>query len=139
MKKITLLLLLFMSTYVFTQNTKDVLLNDLVKIKDNKYTISDYTLLTSDEKSIQVKAYAEAPVSGLISRDYFVLIFSQITGQYISDLVEQYDLDTKNLTELIGNPDMVISVYMVKSGIQIETSFNGRSERKTMTWNEFLE
>lgn len=139
MKRITLLLVLLISFTAIAQNTKDVLLKDLVSVDGNKYKIYDYTLLSGNGNSIQVASYAEAPTSGLISRDYFVLIFSQITGQYINDLVAQYDLDTKNLTELIGNADMVINIYMAKNGIQIETSLRGKTERNTMSWSEFLE
>lgn len=140
MKKTTTLLLLLISFFAYSQNTKEILLNDLVKIEDSKFTITDYTLLSNDTKTIQVKAYAEAPKSGLISRDYFIMIFSNILGQFINETTDQYELKTENLNEIIGKPDIEINIYMANAGIQVEVNaINQKTTRNTYKWSDFLE
>ena len=125
--------------FAVSQESQADLLKDLVHIVNGKMVITDNELLTqSDGTSIQIKAYSEAPAAGLISRDYFVEAFSILTYEMINLLKSDDKAETKTLSELIGNPDVEINLYMTKGGIQIEIKSGEETNRKTMQWSEMF-
>lgn len=115
------------------------LVKDLVKFSNGKMIITDFELLNqSDGTSIQIKSYAEAPVTGVISRDYFVELFGVLTYELIETMKSDENADTKTLSELIGNPDVEINLFMNKGGIQIEIKTSEGTNRKTILWPELF-
>lgn len=86
----------------------------------------------------QIKTYAVAPSDGTISRDNFVSIFTIMSNEIISGFFDE-GFDSKDLDELIGNPDIVLNFFMTKSGIQMEITSEGETTRITSTWEDFFE
>jgi hypothetical protein len=124
------------------------LLEDAVQIKGGKMTSTDYGLLTlplRKGKRLQIKWYAEAPASGVVSRDNFVGVISNIQTLLLFGLasggkkVELKDLKElyvyEELDDLIGRPDVTISVFVAKNGLQIEVAAD-KVSRQTITWDE---
>ena len=139
MRKILFLLLtVTVSFNAIGQVTQDELLEDIVTVVDNKFTASDYTLLIYRDgtSTLQIKSYAEAPSSGIISRDNFVLFFTNITMTIIEGLSNESGGITENLDELIGNPDITINIYMSKNGYQVETKTTEGTNRITQKWTD---
>lgn len=139
MRKILFLLLtVTVSFNAIGQVTQDELLEDIVTVVDNKFTASDYTLLKLSDgtSTLQIKSYAEAPSSGIISRDNFVLFFTNITMTIIEGLSNESGGITENLDELIGNPDITINIYMSKNGYQVETKTTEGTNRITQKWTD---
>ena len=139
MRKILFLLLtVTVSFNAIGQVTQDELLEDIVTVVDNKFTASDYTLLKLSDgtSTLQIKSYAEAPSSGIISRDNFVLFFTNITMTIIEGLSDESGGITEKLDELIGNPDITINIYMSKNGYQVATKTTEGTNRITQKWTD---
>ncbi|MDX2128495.1 MAG: hypothetical protein SFU91_05610 [Chloroherpetonaceae bacterium] len=142
MKLIFSLLLAFCvgSTSLFAQDYQAFLMKDMVAIESGKYKTTGYSIITfSDGHTLQVKSYAEAPASGVISRDHFVALFS-ILAHSIGDEFTKGDegAKSKDVDELIGNPDVVINCFMTKNGIQVEIKTNQGTNRQTMKWSDLF-
>ena len=141
MKTTIVLIVLLLSTCFLpanSQNISDKLLKDLVKMVNGKMTVTDFTLLTSGGKSIQIKAYGEAPAQGVISRDNFIAFFTALCTEMIAGMKTDPNDKTMDLEDIIGKPDIEINVYMAKSGIQIETITGAGPNRVTMQWSDIL-
>lgn len=137
---IFILLVILTPMFVMSQASQADLVKDLVKVVNGKMIITDYELLKqSDGTSIQIKAHCEAPATGVISRDYFVQLFSILTYEAIDGMKSDDKSTTKTLAELIGNPDVEINAYMNKSGVQFEIKTSEGTNRKTMEWAELFQ
>lgn len=143
MRKIVFVFFVFIAIPFFcsSQDYQKEMLNDIVTIKDGKFTATNFNLLTLSDGSTtyQIKSYAEAPSTGLISRDNFVAIFTVIVYEMISNLSDDPESKTTDLEEIIGNPDVEINCFMNKSGIQIEIKGANGTNRVTQTWKDFYE
>ncbi len=141
MKKTIFLIAIFLSSCVLSTNAQNVsekLLKDIVKIFNGKMTATDFTLLTSGGKSIQIKAYGEAPAQGVISRDNFIAFFTALCTEMIAGMKTDPNDKTVDLDDIIGKADIEINVYMAKSGIQIETITSAGPNRVTMQWSDLF-
>ena len=98
MKKIILLVVLTFSAFCNAQNVEQKLKTDIVKIQAGKFTIDDFTLVTTKGKNIQVKIHAEAANTGFISRDNFVYATANIVEAILSQFTA---LDENAKTEEI--------------------------------------
>lgn len=135
------------------------LLEEVVKIENGKMTIQEFGLLSfpwTPNETVQLGFYAEAPESGVVSRDNFVGISSMLqtvllvgialeaktaTGAQ-ADLRDMDDLlEFDELDEPIGKVDLEINLYMSKGGLQMEfvNTRENRTERNTMTWQQLLD
>lgn len=125
---------------VYAQDWQAELLEDMVTISAGKMTADDYTLVTfSNTNTLQIKSYAEAPATGVISRDNFVSFFTYVIMEIINTMIAaDPDATTKDMDEIIGNPDIVINCYMAKSGIQVETITSEGTTRNTMKWEDLI-
>lgn len=93
---------------------------------------------------------SEAPAAGVISRDNFVALTTQVfTSIMIMALAEAYEVpastfmngfDYKKLSAPIGTPDLEINIIMTGEGLQIELVDTGSNERSrfTETWDNFF-
>lgn len=132
------------------------ILEEIVKIKDDKMVITEFGLLSvpslPDEK-IQLKLYSEAPSDSVISRDNFVAATTMLQiiffRQIATEITQEYGskrrmddsalpFDFEELDEPIGKVDREINFYMNKGGIQIEFVFTkeNKTDRSTITWKE---
>ena len=142
--KQAILLACFVLQCTFTtlnaQDWKTKILKDVVTVQSGKYTMTEYTLVTfSNGNTVQVKTFAEAPATGVISRDYFVEVATTIKTYILMEFKKQdSELKTQTLDEMIGKPDLTMNFFMSKNGIQVETLANGETERKTILWSELL-
>lgn len=140
MKKLILLFVVSLTILNgFSQNIEKDLLKDIVVIDKDKFTAYDYTLLKLGDgvTTFQIKSYAEAPSTGVISRDNFVFIFSYLTVTIIEGLTEDPNATTDDLEEIIGNPDIEINLYMNKTGFQAEVKGPSGTNRFTQKWSDF--
>jgi len=139
MKKITLLVLLNLSALGYSQNVEQKLKADVVKIQTGKFTIDDFTLVTTNGKNLQVKVHAEASNTGFISRDNFVYatatVVNEIVGQFTA---EDENAITEDLEEITGKADIVVNCYMTKTGIQIEITTAEGTEKSMQKWAELF-
>ena len=89
----------------------------------------------------------DAPVGGLISRDYFVAFSAVLSTMVLQTMMsEGYNVtaaeflaayDSETLLEPIGQPDLEINVYMTDRGYQLEI-INTRTQevtRMTEIWD----
>ena len=141
MKKLIIAFIVFLSfgqMSAQSQTYQKKLLKDIVVIADSKMTSNDLTLLTmSNGSTLQIKSHAEAPSLGLISRDNFVAMFTSLSTTMIDEIKKSdSNATTKDLDEIIGNPDVEINIYMAKGGIQVETKSSAGTERMTMQWED---
>ena len=142
MKKITLSILLLM-TICFAGQAQDYskrILTDMVRISNNKMMADDYNLIKkTDGTTMQVKCYGEAPAAGVISRDNFVALFTELTVSMIEEMTKADDGATsQDLESIIGNPDMEINVFVAKAGIQVEVKGANGTTRNTVKWEELF-
>ena len=139
MKKITVLVLLTLSAFGYSQNIEQKLKADVVKIQTGKFTIDDYTLVTTNGKNIQVKVHAEASNTGFISRDNFVYATATIIEAIISQFTAlDENAKTEDLDEITGTADVVVNCFMSKTGIQIETTSAAGTEKSMQKWSELF-
>lgn len=101
---------------------------------------NDYTLVTfSNGNNLQIKAYAEAPATGLISRDNFIALTTTIATSTIEELTKEDEgAKTKDLSAIIGNPDITIKTFVAKEGVQVEVTTSEGVNRSTMSWDDLL-
>ena len=141
MKNILLIIFLLGATMPFcnAQSSKAALTNELVKIENGKWIINYFTLLSySDKSTKQVKSHAEAPAVGVISRDYFVALVTTVVYEMIYKGSADANIETKDLDEITGNPDIEINVFMSKTGLQIEYKEGANVKRNTVTWDDMF-
>ena len=133
-------LLLFLTSFLtFAQDYQKELLSDVVVIKSAKFTANDYSLLTlSDGSTLQIKTYAEAPSTGVISRDNFVAFFHSIVTEILPEITDDKNATSKDLVSIIGNPDIEINCIMAKTGMQIEIKSDNGVKRITQLWADFF-
>lgn len=133
-----LFLIVFVTTNVFGQVSQKDLLEDIVKVENGKFTANDFTLLKLSDgvTTFQIKSYAEAPSTGVISRDNFVLFFTTLTMEIIKGLSEDPDATSDSLEEIIGNPDIELNIYMNKTGFQAEVKGPNGTNRITQKWSD---
>lgn len=140
MKKLVILFVgIILSINVFSQDYQKELLKDIAVISGDKYTATDYTLLTlADGSTLQVKSYGEAPAANVISRDNFVTFFAYITLEVLNGMTEGQETTSTDLEEIIGNPDVEINCFMNKTGVQIEVKGPDGTKRITQKWSELI-
>jgi len=126
---------------------------DAVAVTGNRMTIDETNLVKVavpgyQTAQIQLKVHAEAPASGVISRDNFVAMATQLMFiTFYSAYAQAYKvtaldfLQAVTFTELaapIGTPDVEINVVMTAEGFQLEwvDTASGQRSRSTMTWAE---
>lgn len=116
------------------------LLKDMVKTTAGKMTVDDFTLITlSNGNTLQIKSHGEAPAAGVISRDNFVALFSQLVAQNNEEITKADEgATTKDLDEIIGNPDVIINIFVAKTGIQMEVKHGEEVNRTTFKWEELF-
>lgn len=132
------LLCLCLSPEVFSQKktTPEELLTDIVSVRDKKYSMDVYRLVTNEDgTSTQVKAHSEAPLDA-ISRDQFLYYSSIIMSQIIDDYTPETSTET-DLDELIGNADIEINLFMTKNGLQVESKTLVGTTRFTKKWDDY--
>jgi hypothetical protein len=147
MKPFFNLLLIFTIINGFAQTDwEEELTENVVTVENGKYSVVKYMLYSVENgSSMQVKTSAVAPI-GVISRDKFVAFYSTYTTiAMLTAILTQvgidhlYDLKSKELDELIGQPDLSIHLEMTKAGFQLQLTVDGETMRETMTWEDFYE
>lgn len=128
--------------------------DDLVEVRDDKFTMNEYSLCTVERPpttgavpKFQLQTYSEAPATGVISRDNFVAYtiatltllraaFAQRWGLPVGEAFNALDCDT--LAEPIGTVDLVIRIFMTAEGVQVEftDSSTGKVSRITEPWED---
>ncbi len=116
----------------FGTDWEEELKSDVVQIVDGKMMMEEYVLIKgSEESTLQMKIYAEAPTDGSISRDNFIGLSTLL---YLPALLEMGEFES--IDEPIGNLDVEMNMYMTARGIQIEfkDNINNQTSRETQTW-----
>lgn len=133
------------------QEWKQQLAKELVTIRAGKMVADEYQLVKIqvpgyEPTQIQLKVHSEAPAVGLMSRDNFVAITTQLVViTFYTAFAEAYQvpasqfLQAVDFTELarpIGTPDVEINLFMTADGLQFEwvNTSTGQRERSTMVW-----
>jgi hypothetical protein len=137
------------------QSWQEELQQDLVEVRAGKMVVEGFSLdrvaLPQYEPvEFQVGYYAEAPASGVISRDNFVAFTTLLTVTALQQIIAQaYNVsaiefleayESHDLQQPIGRPDLEIKVYMTAEGFQLEVAntSTGESSRSTQTWDSML-
>lgn len=150
-----LLLTTLLPAYLSAQEEwRQQLSKELVTVRGQKMVADEYDLVKIEVPGyepvqLQMKVHAEAPAGGLISRDNFVAITTQmVVMTFLVVYAEAYQiparqfLDAVDFTELaapIGTPDVELNLFMTDEGLQFEwvNTADGRRSRWTSTWAEF--
>lgn len=140
-------------------NMKARLRADLVTEKDGRFTIERVRICQlvrpkelggGATRPFQVRARVEAPADGVISRDNFVALFTEIAlslrVKFAGDLIKGLGpvqalgaLRCKPIDAPIGAVDFEADVHMTKDGVQIEMmeTASGKRQRQTVTWDRY--
>lgn len=111
---------------------------DLVKVVGNKLVYDRVVLFSAkgneSKERVQIKLHAEAPKSGLISRDYFVTCVMEL---FTFGLLKEGKV--KEIDEPIGDVDREISLVLTSQGLQVSdrNASVQKTERTTFTWEQF--
>ena len=110
---------------------------DIIKISDSKMTFDRYVLFTPTSKTpsnpIQYKVHAEAPATGLMSRDVFVgMVYTTFQNGIFREGKSQ------ELAESIGEVDQEMNVVFTALGWQIQTKDNHtkKIDQVTVPWEQ---
>ena len=117
------------------QSTFEDLKKDLVVTSGDKMTINIFRMVNIEGVDMQIKFYAESPLSGLMSRDHFVNLFFEI---YQELLDAKGAISVVTLDELIGEPDESINIYFAHSGMQIASKSGSESNKTTILWKDYF-
>lgn len=110
--------------------------------EDNKMKVHDFSLVTlPNDSSLFVYSYSEAPEKGLIPRDRFVDLSSEVKLYFLNETLKKSELSfndykIKSIKEENRKPDIVIKCIMDKIGLNIEIINDGSSEKITVKWDE---
>lgn len=115
-------------------NSSNDLLTDIVSVDEGKYKFQVFRLITSGDKSIQLKMYSECSQS-VISRDQFLFYSISLLFKMIDEITPEGSY-SRDIDELIGNPDAEINLYMTKNGLQVEVKTSEGVKRTTSKWEE---
>ena len=135
-----LLVMGFVYSFSNAQTFAESILQDMVNVKDGKFLMVQYLMVTPDgsDDQKQVSVYTEAPDSGVISRDFFMYMSLEFSKSMLEGIIgENYKSD--DLDELIGDPDISVNILMVKSGMQIKINDQGEKKQITYRWSDFDE
>ncbi len=155
--------LLALSYPAFAQTKGDIqalMKKDRVIQKDGKFNIEAYRLCRlyrpkhlggGVSKPFQVKASAEAPAQGVVSRDNFLVLFTEIAlglrvkfaTDFIKGLTPIQALDALQCEQIdapVGKVDLQVDVNMDKEGIKIEILKPGTGKQQTQlnTWKDLF-
>ncbi len=141
-------------------NIQDLMKKDRVIQKDGKFKIEAYRLCRlyrpkhlggGVSKPFQVEARAEAPAQGVISRDNFLVLFTEIAlglrvkfaADFIKGLTPIQALDALQCEQIdapVGKVDLQVDVNMDKEGIKIEILKPGTGKKQTQlnTWKDLF-
>ena len=124
---------------------------DRVVQKDGKFKIDGYSLCRlyrpkhlggGVSEPFQVRARAKAPAQGVVSRDNFVVLFTEIAlglrvkfaTDFIKGLTPVQALDAlqcEHIDAPVGNVDLQVDLNMDKEGVTIEILKPGTGEKQT--------
>jgi hypothetical protein len=126
--------------------------SEQVRLVDGNFTYTETGLLTIavpryEPVTLQYQINSRAPASGVISRDNFIGMTAQFSSLFmIMAFAEAYNVTASTFleavaieqtTELIGNPDIRLNLYMTGEGMQIEwIGPDGQTTRFTQTWQQ---
>ncbi len=155
--------LLALSYPAFAQTKGDIqalMKKDRVIQKGGKFNIEAYRLCRlyrpkqlggGVSKPFQVEARAEAPAQGVISRDNFLVLFTEIAlglrvkfaADFIKGLTPIQALDALHCEQIdapVGKVDLQVDVNMDKEGIKIEIIKPGTGKKQTQlnTWKDLF-
>jgi len=146
-------LLAVLASSVRSQDWRAQLSADAVMVSGGKMLYDEvglYRIQVSgyQDAQVQVKLHAEAPASGLVSRDNFISLSTlMFTMVFTTALAEAYQvpasqflqgLDYMELQSPIGTADMELNLVMTNQGMQFEVvnTASGQRTRQTMTWEQ---
>ena len=138
MKNKILLLISFtaLNLFSFGQESLEDLKKDIISVKEDKWILSKLEMVTLESgEQKELKFVAETTKDSFISRDNFIAISSEYLVLY-SDKISI--VDYTDLTELVGEADIVIKVYMSKAGIQIVLNNQGTETKETHLWKDYF-
>ncbi len=148
MKRILVIVICIFSFGLSAQEWKDELSRDIVELKEGKMTFTELTLITHirEGTTLQVKTYAEAPANDFISRDQFVAWVSLMSYIWVESFItepgltaDDFKFKTISVQDMIGKPDLKLSLYMSAAGVQFIVFADGNEERFTQTWESIFE
>ena len=141
-------------------NIRALMKKDRVIQKDGKFKIEGYRLCRlyrpkhlggGVSKPFQVKASAEAPAQGVVSRDNFLVLFTEIAlglrvkfaADFIKGLTPIQALDALQCEQIdapVGKVDLQVDVNMDKEGIKIEIlkPDTGKQQTQLNTWKDLF-
>jgi hypothetical protein len=120
--------------------------SDIVRVADGKLIYEDVTLCAVNaaggKKNVQIMSRAEAPATGVLSRDQFVAKIIQYETILLLGLAAagQNKLRCRTLDEPIGVPDLELTMTMTKDGLQYEVLNPATKQvnRVVSTWDELV-
>ena len=153
--------LLALSQPAFAQTKSDIqklMKKDRVVQKDGKFKIEGYHLCRlyrpkhlggGVSKPFQVRARAEAPAQGVVSRDNFLVLFTEITlglrvkfaADFIKGLTPIQALDALQCEQIdapVGTVELKVDLKMDKKGIKIEIlkPETGKKQTQMTPWKD---
>ena len=157
-------LVLFVFVYVHPSesqdevNIKEHLLTDIVQVKDGKFVIEEYRICQIRRPEefgggatvpIKVKRHVEAPAKGVISRDNFIRISTEVLNSlgttFVGQMIEgitaeqaQTALVCKQFFQPIGAYDYEVDLIMDANGLNLNILETTTKEKvqQSMSWDQ---
>ncbi len=150
---IVLFLGLFLPSMATAGDWKTIISKDRVQVVNGKMTMEEFSLCkvtvpNASKSSLQVRTYAEAPVSAGISRDFLVsyqartktfmlLSMGAMLAKGTSvDALKALDCDP--IAAPIGKVDLEINLYLTPDGFQLAMvdGSSGKTTQESKRWED---
>lgn len=126
---------------------KEELQRDLVTVENGEMTYSETELceIEGSSRSMQVRWEAKAPEEGVLSRDQFVAMTTEINLVTLFGFLERANVSLSDyldrvscqpIDDAIGEVDMTLSVTYAERGLQFAVQTDEGTKRYTSTWDD---
>jgi len=160
-------LVLFVFVYVHPSESQDEvdikahLLSDIVQVKDGKFVIEEYRICQIRRPEefgggatvpIKVKRHVEAPAKGVISRDNFIRISTEVLNNlgitFVGQMIEgitaeqaQTALVCKQFFQPIGAYDYEVDLSMDANGMNLNILETTTKEKmqQSVSWDQSIQ
>jgi uncharacterized Ntn-hydrolase superfamily protein len=132
--------------YIDNQSTKIKVIpkKEPLLCEGGKMKVTDFNLISfNDGTTMHVNTYAEAPEKGLISRDKFVDLTSDVKLYILNKIftelgLTQSDYRITRFNEVSSNgvAEIKIICIMDANGLNIETTSDNKTENLTFSWDD---
>lgn len=127
------------NTLLGQRDIKAIILRDIVKVENGIYSIQEFGILPTFDKSFQVKVIATAPKE-LLSRDNFLRFYGALSTSIFTTYLSQEGIKAPDdlhilLKDKPGYPiDITVTISMSDKGIDYTVETKNSKSKKNLQW-----